>query len=130
MKRVYPAIFTKVEEGYIVSVPDFPLDTQGDSLTDAIYMARDAIGLLGLSLQDDGMPIPIPSDNVDHLLEDGDFVSMVDIDFEKYRKENDLKSVRRNVSLPHWLDALATKDGLNVSLVLQDALKVKLGLDS
>jgi len=129
MKKVYPAIFTEVENGYIVSVPDFPLDTQGKDLTEAIYMARDAVGLMGITLIDNGKSIPVPSIDVSEHLEDGDFVSMVDIDFDKYRKENDLKSVRRNVSLPHWLDELATKDGLNVSLVLQDALKVKLGLE-
>jgi post-segregation antitoxin (ccd killing protein) len=35
-------------------------------------------------------------------------------------------SVRRNVSLPAWLDAEAARSGINVSAVLQDALKKEL----
>ena len=37
--------------------------------------------------------------------------------------------VRRNVTLPNWLNQEAEKAHLNVSKVLQEALKVKLGVD-
>jgi post-segregation antitoxin (ccd killing protein) len=52
----------------------------------------------------------------------------VDIDFSEYRRAVDLKTVRRNVSLPSWLNAEAEKAGLNVSAVLQNALKQELRL--
>ena len=46
MKRVYPVIFIKsADGGYMAHVPDFEIDTQGNSLVDAIAMARDSIGL-------------------------------------------------------------------------------------
>jgi post-segregation antitoxin (ccd killing protein) len=53
---------------------------------------------------------------------------MVDIDFTEYRKANDLRTVRRNVSLPSWLNSAADKAGVNVSALLQAALKQELHL--
>ena len=57
-----------------------------------------------------------------------DLVSFVDVDFTEYRRQNDMRTIRRNVSLPSWLNAEADKAGLNVSAVLQNALKQALGV--
>ena len=46
-------------------------------------------------------------------------VSMVDIDFVEYRRRVDNKTVRRNVTLPNWLNQEAKKAHLNPSLILQ-----------
>ena len=53
---------------------------------------------------------------------------MVDIDFAEYRKRADNKTVRRNVTLPNWLNQEAEYAGINVSKVLQEALMTKLGV--
>ena len=55
-------------------------------------------------------------------------VSLVDIDFQEYRRRADNKTVRRNVTLPNWLNQEAEKAHINVSRVLQDALMMKLGV--
>lgn len=47
---------------------------------------------------------------------------MIDIDLDKYRMKADNRCVRRNVTLPNWLNALADEAGINVSKTLQDAL--------
>ena len=44
----------------------------------------------------------------------------------EYRRRHENKSVRRNVTLPNWLDIKAEKAHINVSEVLQEALKEKL----
>ena len=49
-------------------------------------------------------------------------ISYVDVDFDDYRRSIDNKMVRRNVTLPNWMDRLAEKEHLNVSKVLQDAI--------
>lgn len=126
MKTAYPVVFTKISEGYLASAPDFPLDTHGSDLTDAISMVRDAIGIMGISLQDDGAELPTPSALESVERADGDIVSLVDIDFTEYRRANDTRAVRRNVSLPSWLDVEAEKAGINVSALLQAALKQEL----
>ena len=53
MKTAYPVKFTRLDDGYMVYVPDMDAYTQGDSLTEAIDMARDVIGLMGVDMEDD-----------------------------------------------------------------------------
>ena len=128
MKAVYPVVFTKLEDGYMAYVPDMEINTQGDNLPEAIAMARDDIGLMGIDMEDEHKDVPTPSsmEAVPH--EQGEIVSMVDIDFDVYRRAQKRRAVRRNVTLPAWLDMAAEKAGINVSAVLQEALKHELQL--
>ena len=130
MKAAYPIIMTKGKKWIIVTVPDFDINTQGTDYADAMYMARDAIGLMGITLEDDGEAIPAASDMEtvmkDHAGEG--VVTVVDVDFTEYRRANDMRTVRRNVSLPNWLNVKAEQSGINVSAVLQKALKAELGI--
>lgn len=126
MKAVFPVVFTKVDDGYMAFVPDMDINTQGDNLAEAIEMARDAIGIMGIDMEDEKKPIPTPSDPEKIKCGADEMVSMVDIDFTAYRRANEKRTVRRNVSLPSWLNVEAEKAGINVSAVLQMALKQEL----
>ena len=128
MTYVYPVVFTNLGDGYMAYVPDLQINTQGDSLAEAIAMARDAIGLTGITLQDDGAAIPAPSalSSVEH--SDNDIVSMVDIDFNAYRRANEQRTVRKNVTVPGYLNDLAERAGVNFSQVLQEGLRERLGV--
>ena len=130
MKNSYPIILTPDAGGYVVEIPDFAIGTQGDSIPEAMEMARDAIGLMGIDMEDDGKSLPIPSTLESVSKGPGDLVTLVDVDFTEYRRQNDMRSVRRNVSLPCWLNAAAEKAGINVSAVLQAALKQQLHLET
>ena len=129
MKRAYPVILTPAEGTVLAYFPDFDTGTEGADLAEAIDMSADAIGLLGITLEDEGKPIPEPTPpaNVE-TVSAGDIVTLVSVDFSDYRRKNDMRTVRRNVSLPSWLNAAAEKAGLNVSAVLQNALKKELHL--
>lgn len=136
MKEVYPTFIYNINDGsehpFLVCVPDFDIYTEGDSLADAIKMARDAIGLAGISKEDNQESLPKPSDagtarqKVQQNTEDIDFskgiLTYIDVDFAEYRKKVDMKTVRRNVALPGWLNYEAEHAGINVSRVLQEAL--------
>ena len=50
MKSAYPIILTPTGSGYVVYVPDLDVNTEGDTLSEAIEMASDAIGLCGVTL--------------------------------------------------------------------------------
>lgn len=135
MKKVYPVIFTEVSDDILIEVPDLEILTEGKNLSDAIEMARDAIGITGISMQDHGEEIPKPSNMSEIKIEKGAFfgegkayVSLVDIDFDIYRRRLDNKAVRRNVTLPNWLNREAEKAHINVSRLLQEALMDKLGV--
>lgn len=127
MTVVYPVVFTPLDEGgYLAYVPDLQINTAGKDLADTISMARDAIGVVGLDMEDDGDEFPAPSTDVPH--KENEIVSLVDVDLTAYRRSVEQKSVRRNVSLPAWLNNAAEAANLNVSAVLQAALKQQLGI--
>lgn len=135
MKQIYPTFIAESNGDYLVYVPDMDIYTEGQSMTDAIDMARDAIGLKGVDFEDDGKNIPEASDYANALkkakedIEIFDYttglLTMVDVDFTAYRRSRDNKAVRRNVTLPNWLNMEAERLDLNVSKVLQEALAEK-----
>ena len=127
MFKVYPVILTPTNSGYVVTVPDLDINTQGKDLAEAVYMARDAIGIWGISEQDDVRLIPEPS-TTEPSHEANELISWVDIDFEKYRKAHDLTTMRINVSVPKYLKTLGDETGINFSQTLQKALKQQLGI--
>ena len=127
MKRVYPVIFTKYGTDYLLDVPDFDITTQGTDLADAIDMARDAINLMGITWEDQGKPIPAPTDVENVPLEKGQFCTLIDCDFDDYRRAMDNRAVKKNCTLPSWLNKKAEKAHINFSAVLQEALIEQLG---
>lgn len=131
MKNAYPVVLTKGSEYIVVYVPDFNINTQGHDYAEALEMARDAIGIIGIDMEDAKQPLPTPSDiTAVQKSYPSDIVSLVDVDFTEYRRKNDMRTVRRNVSLPSWLDTAAKEAGINVSAILTNALKKELRLSS
>ncbi|MCM1092044.1 MAG: type II toxin-antitoxin system HicB family antitoxin [Muribaculum sp.] len=136
MKQVYPTFIVNTNDGsehsFLVCVPDMEIYTEGDTFADAIEMARDAIGLAGISMEDNNEELPVPSDQaaaIEKVKKDTEVIDFsmgvltyVDVDFSEYRKKVDTKTVRRNVALPSWLNYEAEHAGINVSRVLQEAL--------
>lgn len=131
MKNAYPVIMEKDKEGFVVSIPDFRLYTQGDSIQDAIEMARDAIGIAGVVIEDEGEKLPEASGYEEALKEapEGAIVSFVDIDFSEYRRKNEMRVVKKNCTVPSWLCYEAEKAGVNFSAILQAGLKRELHIE-
>jgi predicted RNase H-like HicB family nuclease len=133
-KKVYPVVITppKTDEFYVVNVPDIDRMTQGLSLAEALDMAEDLISVHGVLLQDGGADIPEPS-TVEPPHEAGELVSWVRVDFDAYRKidayrkARDTRAVHKVVTIPAYMDERARKQGLNLSHVLQEALKEQVG---
>ena len=129
MKGVYPIILTKGAEHIVVYIPDFNINTQGKDIVDAIEMARDAIGIMGIDMEDDGETLPQGTElNEIKCTHDSDIVTLVDVDFSEYRRKNDMRTVKKNCTIPSWLNFEAEKAGINFSAVLQAALKSELHL--
>ncbi len=127
MKNAYPVILRKGEKYIVVDIPDFGIGTQGIDHAEAIEMARDAIGLVGIDMEDDGEELPAPG-SVTELIRtkpDG-IVTLVDVDFSEYRRKNDMRTVKKNCTIPAWLSFRAEEAGINFSAILQNALKKEL----
>lgn len=122
---VYPVILSKNGDGYFVTVPDFNINTEGKDVADAIAMARGAIGLNVLQLEDEGKAVP-ESYSQHYQIQDDDILTLVDVDMTNYSKKHDNRTVKKNCTIPYCLNAEAEKAGINFSQVLQEALKQKL----
>lgn len=142
MKVTYPVILTECDTNILIEVPDLGILTEANeegkekgTIADAIMMARDAIGISCIEAEDNGIELTSPSEisavdiSKGTFYEDGNgIVTLVDVDLAAYRRMLDNKTVRRNVTLPNWLNQEAEAAHINVSKVLQEALMSRLGV--
>lgn len=125
MKAAYPVTINK--KTFVVYVPDFDISTQGTDIENCIEMAREAIGLSGISFEDIGKTIPAPSYELPEAKPDT-ICTFVDVDFSYYRQLEDNRMVKRNCTIPNYLNVMGEKAGFNFSEVLRTALIERLNL--
>ncbi len=132
--QVYPVLIKQDGDMFLAYVADINSMTQGYDFFDAIEMARDLLGSHSLVAElpeptDYGNAIAAAKENIDDdkfTISDG-ILTYVDIDTTAYKKKMDTHAVRKNVSIPAWLNDKAEEAGVNFSRVLQEALLEKLG---
>ena len=137
MKEAYPVFLTEYtytkENGFLVYVPGLEIHTEAADLYDAIQMARDAISLKVADLELDEKEIPTPMTYEEGFAKvskeygclEG-IMTYVDINTESYLSRLKNKSVRKNCSIPVWMDDEVKKYGISCSKVLQNALAMKI----
>ena len=120
---VYPAIF-ELEENQIYSVKFPDLDgcfSQGDSFEEAFIRAQEALAIYyyerkgqiksASNIFDIKQSIPKT------------LVQMVSVDLNTYKlKKQNVKLVRKNLTIPDWLHELSQKYDINYSSLLKEAL--------
>jgi len=96
MVYVYPATIQHEEDGqYSIWFEDLPgCATSGETLADAIMMARDAMGGWLDCAMAHGDEIRTPSNPNDIALESRQMITLVDMDLEAYRRENDQRAIK------------------------------------
>ena len=136
VKYIYPAILKldTTDENYpqgvyLVEFPDLPhCITSGETLEEALTMAEDALNLCLWSMEADKEEIPTPSKMLDVKSGEDDIVTLVKADTLEYRKKHDTRAVRKNCSIPQWLETLVQEHNINCSKVLQNALMHELNI--
>jgi predicted RNase H-like HicB family nuclease len=126
---VYPAVFYP-DDGYVsVYFPDLEgCLTFGDDFNEAYAMAKDALGgWLSVYLKNNPIPVSTPIEKIS--LTADEKVMLVEVD-AIYLKEILNKAIRRNVTIPQWLNMAAEKQGINVSAFLTEKLKEELNIAS
>lgn len=123
-KYVFPAVFTPEGDQYSVNFPDVPsCYTCGDGLADAIDMAEDVLALRMCDIEDENKRIPAPT-NANHVAhEPNEIVTLISCDTLAYRRKMDSRAVKKTLTIPSWLNAMAEEAGVNFSGILQEALK-------
>ena len=126
MKLIYPAVFKPFSDqsgGYVVEFPDLPgCVTEGKDLEQAMEMGIDAASGWILGELEEGERIPPASDYSEIVVENGCMINMLLLDMDSYEEKYGEKSVRKNLTIPAWLNTFAEKNNINFSKLLQDAL--------
>lgn len=121
MLFIYPAIIHEDTDGMWAEFPDLEgCTTYGDTLSELLDNATEAMELYVLGMLEDGEKPPTPTDirNMP-LAEKNTFANLIraDIDLAK-----NTKSVKKTLTIPAWLNERALDKGINFSKVLQEAL--------
>lgn len=130
MKYAYPAIFAKEDDGIIVRFPDVPgAFTDGGTMEEAWENAEDVLNLMLMGMEDDKDDIKPPTKLSDIHIQAEESVMMVRADTGTYRKKVDTRSVRKNISIPGWMDTALKAQNINLSNFVQNALQRELGIN-
>ena len=124
-KTTYQAVFEPADGGDSVYFPDLPGCTSfGETLEAAQNQASEALGLHLYGMEQDGEPIPEPSQRitVDPATEPGFLVCPVTVFPDLVRDELDNRRVKTNVTIPAWVKTIAQERNLNCSKLLEHAI--------
>ncbi len=122
---IFPAVFSKDEDGYSVYFPGIEgAFTCGDTFEEAVLMAKDC-----LELNLDGIEeLPKIINIEDIKLEENEYVVMIGADMISYRKKYQSQPVKKTLTIPKWLNDLGVQRKINFSKLLQESLKKELDL--
>ena len=96
--------------------------TEGASLADAILMGEDAASGWILDELENGRPIPSARSSQDIRIGPGEFVNLLVLDIDSYAEKYGNKTVRKELTIPTWLNTFAENHQINFSKVLTEAL--------
>lgn len=126
----FPAIFTFEENGISVVFPDLPGCLPcGANEDEALRNAKEALQVHLYGMEEDNENIPEPSKISDLTLEANQAIVLVEVWMPPIRDKIANKAVNKMVTLPKWLNDLAVREKVNVSHILQDALKKHFGIE-
>lgn len=134
MKNEYAfiAVLEYADDGISIRFPDLPgcFSCAGTNNTDeAVRNAREALGLHLFAMEQDGEKIPEPRTLNDVELGKNCVPAVIDVFMPSVRAAVKTAFVKKTLSLPSWLAALAEEKNVNCSKVFQDALKTFLGVE-
>lgn len=129
----YPIILTYEDDLIYIGIPDFNTDNYisfADNLNDVIKYSKELITMYYTDFEDNQKEIPKPSDirDIKKTLKDNQEVIYISLWLPYEKSLIKVAYKKKTLSIPTWLDILATQKNINFSQVLQEALKEKLGI--
>jgi predicted RNase H-like HicB family nuclease len=126
----YPAVFSTDGDGWEVSFPDLDncytaANTLEATIIEAKYVLEDTLYLR----ERDKDEIPSPTKLEEVKINPGEIVQLVVADMPETRRQHNQKSVKKTLTIPAWMEEeLKKRTDINVSLLLQNAIKQELNL--
>lgn len=141
----YPSIFYKEDGQYSVFFADFEGGTCGETIEEAYRMAIDWLGIQLMDYYLQNKPLPKASkiedvdikkfldflDTAEEIDEESKkcFKTLIGFDLTQYIKDTQKTTVRKNVTIPSWLNEMGKNYNLNFSNLLQEAIKRELDIE-
>lgn len=128
MKILYPILILKDSEKYLTYCPDLGLATENKDLIQAIEDIQEECNELCIELEENDSKLPKPSDinkltTYNYLNMSLESKSFIIIDTDKYKAKHQQKTIRKNVTIPSYLNEFALSNNINCSKVLREALE-------
>lgn len=128
-RYIYQAVFCNTGEAIEVHFPDLDgVFTFGQTTEEAIMMAQDALEQYLLACEDIGIQPASPSKIGDLKVKDNETLFLVEVWMPLLRDKESNRAIKKTLTIPKWLNDLATQKGINFSHVLQVGLKSTLGI--
>ena len=125
--QIYTLFVQKTKHGIFVRQPEFNLEVDADTLENAIRAIKDLIEKEGCLRLKNGETIP-ESIFDKHYYEKGtvlpnhnDNIVFVQVDIEKKFRDSASESVRKNISMPMWMDIMLRYYNVDASRLFQEA---------
>lgn len=83
LRKAYPVVLRKQDDGYLVNIPDLHVSTTGKNIPDSIEKARNLIGTVGVEFLSEIEAVPEPCTE-DFERSDEDIITLVDVDFNNF----------------------------------------------
>lgn len=126
---MYPSVFSYDEDGISISFPDLAgCISCASNDEEALYMAKDALGLYLVCAEEDNEILPEPSKLNEIQLNKNERAILVEVNMPLFRMSVENSAVKKTLTIPKWLNDFAEKNKVNFSQVLQQALKEYLRL--
>jgi len=130
MQYIFTAVFTKDDDKtLLVSFPDLPgCYAQGTDMLDAVKKAESVLSLCLYDMELHGIPIPTPRTSEEIPLKAGELTSVIRIDTDSYHLCFGKKKAEHVIILPAWLGEIVEAADMNLSQMVQDAVKQEIGI--
>lgn len=134
MKNEYAfiAILEYADDGINITFPDLHgciSCAEKGNTEEALKNAKEALGLYLFGMEQDGEEIPKSSAINEIKLNQNCVPAVIEVFMPSVRASVKTSFVKKTLSLPAWLSALADEKGVNCSKIFQDALKAFLGVE-
>lgn len=113
---IYPAIFEYAKDGISISFPDLPgCISCAKTDEDALYMAKDALGLYIACSEEDNEELKKPSKLNEINLKENQRAVLIEVNMPLFREAVQNASVKKTLTIPKWINDLAERNNINFS---------------
>lgn len=116
--ELYKVVINSTPHGYLAVQPEFDLAIDADTIENAVCAMKNQIEQNGVIKLKNGEALP---EGIDSQIAKGEYVIYITTDIENKFKESARESVRKNISMPSWMDIQLRRYGVDASKLFQDA---------